>query len=328
MIEERIYVIGVDGGGTKTEAVLVDDRGRVLSWGAGGPSNPNRVSPEELLVSLQEAIGGALSRKDNSSRRSIAAVCIGMAGSTGNQGLIRQAAAKLGIGKRVIVVSDTVIAFWGAIAKAFGVVVIAGTGSCAYGVGPQGDTVKAGGWGYLIGDEGSGYDIGRAGITAALRAGDGRGPSTSLVERLLLFLHLKTVDKVIPEVYQPSNDDSKTCISDFAPLVVQAAREGDAVSQGILRCAGCELGLSAVAVARQLDLLDREFELGLVGGVFKAGDLITASLHDVVLKAAPQARIFVSHRPPALGAARMALQAIGRDISVGEYKGDVRSGDA
>jgi len=316
MTEERTYVIGVDGGGTKTEAVLVDGCGRVVSWGTGSPSNPNRVSPEDVLVSLREAIGQALSRTENVSRPAIAAACLGLAGGTGNQELIRQAAARLGIGEQIIVVSDVVIAFWGAITKGFGVVVVAGTGSCAYGVGLQGQTARAGGWGYLAGDEGSGYDVGRAGMRAALRAYDGRGPSTTLVGRLLEFFHVETVSRVIPALYHPADGDSKTFVSAFAPLVVQAALEGDTVSQEILQDAGRELGLSAVAVARQLGLCDREFELGLVGGVFQAGDLIIAPLRDLVLQVAPKANVFISHRPPALGAARLALRAIGKDVPV------------
>ena len=382
---EGTYVVGVDGGGTKTEAVLVNEQGQVLGWGTGPPANPNRVSAEELLASLQEAIGQAMSGHDGVSREAIlaqvpvsgtppaaawreailapvpvtgtppaaawreailaqapvsgappaaatqeailaqapvsgappAAACFGLAGATGNQKLVQEVAAKLGIGKKVVVVSDVVIAFWSAITQAFGVVVVAGTGSCAYGVGPQGEPARAGGWGYLVGDEGSGYDVGRAGIVAALRAFDGRGPATALVERLLQYFHLDAVSQAVPALYHPPGGDSKARISDFAPVVVQAALEGDAVSRGILRRAGHELGLSAAAVARQLALCDREFELGLVGGVFKAGGLIVEPLRDVVLQSAPQARIFVSPRPPALGAARLAWRAAGRDIAVG-----------
>lgn len=228
--------------------------------------------------------------------------------------MIRETVSRMDIGGTITVVSDVVIAFWGAVTETFGVAVIAGTGSCVYGVGPQGDTAKAGGWGYLIGDEGSGYDIGRAGITAALRAHDGRGPATALVERLLQFLHLEMVDQVVSAIYHPPAGDSKTRISDFAPLVAQAALDGDAVSQRILAHAGRELGLSAVAVIRRLALCDREFELGLVGGVFRTGHLIVTPLRDAVLKAAPKARIFVSRRPPALGAARLALRAIGSEV--------------
>ena len=345
-MKEEAVVVGVDGGGTKTEAVLVNEQGQVLGWGTGPPANPNRVSPEELLASLHEAIGQAMSGHDGVSREAIlaqapvsgtppaaasreailaqvpvsgtppAAACFGLAGATGNQELVQEVAAKLGIGEKVVVVSDVVIAFWSAITQAFGVVVAAGTGSCAYGVGPQGEPARAGGWGYLVGDEGSGYDVGRAGIAAALRAFDGRGPATTLVERLVQCFHLDTVSQAVPAIYHPSGGDSKARISDFAPVVVQAALEGDAVSQEILRHAGHELGLSAAAVARQLALCDREFELGLVGGVFKVGDLITGPLRDVVLQAAPQARVFVSPRPPALGAARLAWWAVGREVAV------------
>lgn len=316
MAEQPVYVIGVDAGGTKTQAVVVDGNGRILSWGKGGPANPNRVSSERLRASLQQAINSALSGDDSPSPQAVAAVCLGVAGGRGSQGLISETVVKLGIRGTITVVGDTTIAFWGAIRRAYGVIVIAGTGSIAYGVSPRGDTATAGGRGYLIGDEGSAYDIGRAGIMAAVRAYDGRGPATALLERVLQFFHLEAADQVIPVIYDPSNDDGRTRISDFAPLVTQAAREGDTVSRDILNSAGHELGWTAVAVARKLALCEREFELALIGGVFQAEDLIIPSLRDVVLRAAPKARIFVSHRPPALGAARLALREIGRDIRV------------
>jgi len=325
-MEEGFYVVGIDGGGTKTEAVLVDEHGRVVSSGIGGPSNPNGVSPEAVFASLRDAVGGALAGAENGSRYAVAATCVGMAGSRGHHGLIRDVAAKLGVGKRVVIVSDVVIAFWGVIAKALGVVVIAGTGSSAYGVSPQGDTADAGGWGYLIGDEGGGYDIGRAGIMAAVRAYDGRGPATALQERLLAFFRLETMRQILPQIYHPSGGDSRMPIAKFAPIVVRAASEGDAVSRDILERAGHQLGLTAVAVVRKLALCDREFDLGLVGSVFKAGDLVIRPLRDVVLEVAPQARIFVSHRPPVLGAARLALREIGRDVVVEAGRSDfVRS---
>ncbi len=249
-------------------------------------------------------------------RRLITSCCLGIAGGNGYKAEITEVIVDLGVDGRITIVSDAEIAFWGAITRTYGVIVIRGTGSSAYGVDLQGNVTTAGGRGYLIGDEGSAYDIGRAGIMAALKAADSRGPATALLDQLLLHFQLEVVDQIISTLYAPRTDNSRTRISDFAPLVVQTARAGDTISQEILSYAGQELGLAAVAVAQKLKLCDRAFGLVLIGGVFKAGKLISYPLRDTVLTAAPEAHIFVSDTPPALGAARLAFLEIGRDIRV------------
>ncbi|HEY85165.1 MAG TPA: hypothetical protein G4N96_08670, partial [Chloroflexi bacterium] len=176
--------------------------------------------------------------------------------------------------------------------------------------------VTSGGWGYLVGDEGSAFDIGRSGMAAALRAYEGRGPATILQERILSYLNLTAIEEIRYAVYRSADSDNKTAISNFAPLVAQAADEGDAVSQHILRRAGSEIGLNIVSVAQRLGLCNQVFETELIGGVFKAGDLVINSLRDVVLKTASKAEIFVSNTPPALGAARLALRALKSDDAV------------
>ncbi|MCP4166209.1 MAG: hypothetical protein GY759_09990 [Chloroflexi bacterium] len=315
MFERQMIAIGVDSGGSKTRAVLVDEEGRILSWGVAGPANPTRVTLDLMRTSLYEAIGAALAQSETAGRL-ITSICLGIAGGKGYKDEITEVIAELGIGGRITIVSDAEIAFWGAISRTYGVIVIGGTGSSAYGVDLQGNVTTAGGRGYLVGDEGSAYDIGRAGIMAALKAADGRGPTTALLDQLLLHFQLEVVDQIISTLYDPRTDDSRTCISDFAPLVVQTARAGDTISQEILSYAGQELGLAAVAVARKLKLCDRAFELALIGGVFKARELITDPLRDTVLPVAPKAHIFVSNTPPALGAARLAFLDIGRDIRI------------
>ncbi|MEA3338158.1 MAG: BadF/BadG/BcrA/BcrD ATPase family protein [Chloroflexota bacterium] len=317
MTDQPAIVIGVDAGGTKTQALLLREDGRVLGWGIGGPGNPTRVPPDRLRVSLVEAITAVLSSADSPAADTVAAVCLGVAGGRGYRQLIRDTVVQLGISGVITVVSDTDIALWGAISKSYGVVVIAGTGSSAVGAGLDGEIAKAGGRGYLIGDEGSAYDIGRMGIVAALKAEDGRGPATALLDQLMQHFQLDDVEQIIPTIYDPSKDSGRTLISGFAPQVVETAAEGDQVALHILNHAGSELGRSAIAVARKLDLCDREFEVALVGGVFKAGELVISPLRAQVLRAAPMADVFVSNTPPALGAARLALQAIGKDLPRG-----------
>jgi len=310
------YVIGVDGGGTKTQAVLAGADGRVLSWGTGGPANLNRVPLQQVRASLREAITGALGADAGVPARAVGAVCLGIAGSTGSEDVIRAAISDLGLEAHVSVVSDVVIAFWAAIHGSFGALVIAGTGSCAYGVSTARATTAVGGWGYLLGDEGSAYDIGRRGMMAALRAADGRDEPTALLEELLQSLQVDTPRAVVPRIYQAAAGTTTDHIAGFAPVVATVAAAGDRVARSILHSAGNELGLMAMAVIDALSLRELEFDLALSGGVFKAGPLVTKHLASRVLAAAPGARIFVSERPPALGAARLALRDVGKDIEI------------
>ncbi|NPV07721.1 MAG: ATPase [Anaerolineae bacterium] len=303
------YVIGVDGGGTKTRAVLADAHGRAITWGDGGPSNPTRVPAEQMRASLHQAIAGALGSA-GVPLSSVAAICLGMAGSMGSEEVIRAAVADLVQGRPVSVVSDVVVAFWAAIRGDFGVVIISGTGSCAYGVGPDGRTAYSGGWGYLLGDEGSGFDIGRRGIAAALRASDGRGRPTVLLERLLEYFEVDTAREVVAPIYRPASGTPQSQIAGFAPVVVAAAEAGDEVARRILHRAGRELALMGTAVASSLGLGEREFDLALSGSVFTAGALITEPLAGVVRAGMPGAQVYVSEKPPALGAARLALRAL------------------
>lgn len=314
MIDQTKYVIGVDAGGTKTQAVLTDQNENILAWGKGGPANPTRISLERMRASLTQAITEVIGGRE----LPIDAICLGVAGGGKKeyQALITEIVAELGIDGQIIVVSDVVVAFWSAIPNGCGVIAIAGTGSSAYGVDGQGNAVTSGGWGYLVGDEGSAFDIGRSGMAAALRAYEGRGPATILQERILSYLNLTAIEEIRYAVYRSADSDNKTAISNFAPLVAQAADEGDAVSQHILRRAGSEIGLNIVSVAQRLGLCNQVFETGLIGGVFKAGDLVINSLRDVVLKTASKAEIFVSNTPPALGAARLALRALKSDDAV------------
>lgn len=307
MISEPICVIGVDAGGTKTQAVLTNEGGSPLAWGMGGCGNPTRVSAVQLRRSYQQAIGETLAGVDVAVRDAVKAICLGVAGASGRDDVIRDAVADLGLNAEIIIDGDVQIAFAAAIREWHGVIVIAGTGANAYGVGLDGRTATASGRGYLIGDEGSGYDIGRAGIAAALRADDGRGPSTGLLPRMLNFFEISRAEDVVQPIYDPGG---KAYISRFAPTVVEAAKADDIVAQGILNYAGRELGLNVLAVARRTGLTDEPFEVGLVGGVFKAGELVVASLRTTVLAVAPRAEIFISPNAPALGAARLALATL------------------
>ncbi len=305
--EEGAYVVGVDAGGTKTQAVLVNLNGHVLAWGHGGPANPARCRPEQVRESLQQAIDAAIAGVPGDNRSAIKIICLGVAGARGREAMVLQALQHLDLDAEIMLDGDVQIAFWSAIQRRYGVAVIAGTGSIAYGIGLDGSAVTVGGWGYLVGDEGSGYAIGRAGMIGALMAEDGRGPETILLQKLLTTFNLSVAKEIVQPIYAV---DGKDHIARFAPVVAEAAAEGDAVAREILAQAGHDLATCASTAVRRLKLGEHAFELALVGSVFKAGELLLTPLRQSVLASAPQAKIFVSQNAPALGAARLALAAL------------------
>ncbi len=309
------YIIGIDAGGTKTQTILTDLQKDVFICGYGNrPANPTRIPLKKASATLAEATAEVI-RDGGFTPSDIAAVCLGVAGGgkKEHQATIAAAVAKLGITGPILVVSDVVAAFWGAIPDGHGVIAISGTGSSAYGADKQGNTVTAGGWGYLVGDEGSAFDIGRSGINAALKAYEGRGPATLLQQKLLPYFQLNTLNEIRYAIYDPADINRKLVISQFAPLVTQTAAAGDPIAQDILRRAGNEIGLSIVSVAQRLGLCEQAFPVGLIGGVFKAGDLVVDPLRNTVLQSAPQANVFITKNSPALGAVRLAIQATKRN---------------
>jgi len=193
-------------------------------------------------------------------------------------------------------------------------VVISGTGSIAYGENERGETARAGGWGWRLGDEGSGYDIGHRALIAALRDRDGRGPSTLLTESIRGALGLGNLDDLIDLTYGGNMGSLE--VAALAGLVGEAAGEGDNVALRILEGAGVELGVSASAVIGRLGLTGG-FTLGLVGGVFKLGSLIRDSLERSVRRTAPGCVISRPRFPPEVGAALLALRDVGIEFDNG-----------
>lgn len=309
------FFLGVDGGGTKTACALCDEDGRILAFSAGGPSNHLSLpgGEEALREVLRYVVGSALSQAGIAPRR-VSSACLALAGVglAGESAVAARAATEVVPADDIVVENDAVAALVGATAKSWGVVVISGTGSIAVGIDRTGRRVRAGGWGYLIGDEGSGYDIGKRGLAAVARAHDGRGNYTILVEKALAHYGLKTPDELRSVLYR--SETRAKDVASFAPLVVAAAHEGDAVSVDILRSAGRELGLSAAAVVKALGFGDEEFAVAPCGSVFKAGELVIDPFRSEVLRAAPSARIVSPRFPAVIGALMIAFRRVGRAV--------------
>lgn len=297
--------LGVDGGGTKTHSVICDARGKVLSEARSGPSNPLRIGVGQATANVVESVTKACDIIQRTTEELSCGV-IGLAGARRadikermTSGLIQATGIPA-----LKVLTDAEIALYACMGDGPGVVVISGTGSVCYGRDGLGRTSIAGGWGPFAGDEGGGIFIARKALQAVARASDGRGPKTDLSRLAASYFRASGPEDLIVAIYAPQMDNRK--LAGFARIVISAARSGDKVAAGIIADAGEELGTAACAVIRDLKMEDRPVSVGIVGGVFGAGRLLTAPLLTVVRKCAEDAVIVKPRYSPAEAAGRMA----------------------
>ncbi len=303
-------LLGVDGGGTKTRAVIVDSRQQVVGEGISGPSNPLRVGIANAAAAVREAIDKACAAGGRQ-RGEIVAAEIGLAGVRRGDLRVRVREALTGLGLRSLeVVTDADIALFGATEGGAGVVVIAGTGSICCGSNARGKHFCAGGWGPLVGDEGSGSWIARRALQAVAQASDGRGRTTQLTQTALAYFKAATLDELALNIYAPNMTNDR--IAGLCRHVIETAQAGDEVAREIVVAAGRELGTAAAAVIRHLRMCQERFQVAYVGGVFAAGNLVLDSLHEEVARVAPAAFIAPPHLSPAIAAARMAREQLHR----------------
>jgi len=309
------YVLGIDGGGTKTQAAIVDETGRVCGAGLGGPSNYDDVGVATARTNVAQAVNTAR-HKAGMDTVPFAAVFLGMAGvvSPRDRTVIRNIAHDLDLAPaaQVGVDHDLRTALAGGLLGCPGIVLIAGTGSACYGRNAAGASWRAGGWGHLIADEGSSYWLGVRAIRAAVRAADGRIVRTPLLERVLDHFHLAQIDDIMHYLYV--GGPSRAELARLAPLVIDTARAGDPAACELIRRGTQALADCVVAVAKQLDVAARPCDLVLVGGLFRAGAIVVDPLRTAVHDQLPLCRISFPELPPVLGACVLALQML--DIPV------------
>jgi N-acetylglucosamine kinase-like BadF-type ATPase len=302
------YFLGVDGGGSKTAALLTDEDGDPLGRGIAAGSNHLRVGIEMATRNIERAVNIALVEAGVAHRQIEYAYC-GIAGSDHPEHHDRVVESLRVFFPRgnFIVDTDARIALTGAIGFDAGVVIIAGTGSVAFGRNGAGQEARAGGWGPTIGDEGSGYSIARQGLAAIARAHDGRGEPTRMTEFLCKEYGMCDPVDLPRFVYATSTHTDD--IARYGKLVVEAAQAGDAVALDILDDAGRELGECVLAVARKLNLQAEAFPVAYVGGAFKAGDVLIEPMRRTISVEAPQSLLGPPINSPVEGAARMAIRA-------------------
>ncbi|HET7435174.1 MAG TPA: BadF/BadG/BcrA/BcrD ATPase family protein [Thermoanaerobaculia bacterium] len=302
------YFIGVDGGASKTAALVVDEYGEPHGRGLAGGSNHLRVGIEEATRNIERSVNIALVEAGIAIRDVEYAYC-GVAGSdhpVHRQRVIDSLKIFFPRGN-FIVDTDARIALTGAVGFGAGVVIIAGTGSVAFGRNQRAEEVRAGGWGPTLGDEGSGFWIAREGLSAIVRAHDGRGFATKMTDLLCDDYDMCSPDELPRFVYATTThaDD----IARYGKLVIEAALGGDDVARDILGRGGSELAECVLAVARKLHMLDTAFPAAYVGGAFHAGDLLLNPMRLRLQRDAPGATLQAPLHTPVEGAAMMAMRA-------------------
>lgn len=299
------YLLGIDGGGTHTTAWIADEDVSVLARAQSGPSNPIKAGIGTTQLELRRAYRRAL-RSVHIPASELAAFCVGLAGSDSaaiQRPILRWMRKEFpaSVGQ---VTTDAVIALAAALGNEAGSIVIAGTGSIAFGRDSHGRVLRVGGWGSLYDDAGSGYDIGRRAITAALRAHDGRGKPTLLTESLCREFHFRKVTDLIAKPLTTQQ------IAAVFPLVQQRAAEGDAIARDLCKHAATELADLALTLIRQMGRQTHPARLFMSGGVLQSSPLIRRAFARCVHNTAPKARISLLRIEPVQGALLLARQML------------------
>jgi glucosamine kinase len=304
-----VIVVGVDGGGTKTRAVVADESGKALADVEGPGSAVKPGQAERSAQVIAETIALALEAAEMSHVMPKVA-CVGVAGvgRENERQALWQALAAREIGEEILVHADATVALDDAFGDGPGVLLIAGTGSVAFGRGPTGTVARCGGWGPSIGDEGSGAWIGRRALSVVAAAADGREPETALTGAVLTAAQVNEVSELIPW----ASSATPAMLGTLAPAVMSEAEAGDLRANAVLSLAVEELMLHIRALARQLFMDERaSVPVALTGGLLKRGQPLRKRLEQRMKSAVPGAVVQSGDVDAARGAVRGALRFLG-----------------
>ena len=264
-------VIGIDGGASSTTALLAEaETGRVLGRGSGGPSNIQAVGETAALRELNAAVAVAFAAA-SLPRTPVAAAALGLAGiDIDGTDVIRGWSSLVGLSGKVSIGNDATLLFAAGTPEGWGVAVIAGTGSIAFALDRHGKEARAGGWGYLMGDEGSAFRLGLLGLRAACRAADGIGAPTTLLPAYLAKLGSRDARDFIPAVYRGAWD--KAAIAKLAPVVLELATAGDETARAIFESETMELARTVAGAVANGGLQKEGVPIALTGGLVLHSD--------------------------------------------------------
>ncbi len=250
------FIIAIDGGGTKTVGVLADMHGEILNYKVGGPSNPNDIGEKQAANTISAIIRELADAEEGW----IDSVYAGISGAIGNEALLRRAVSEACPDAKIKVASDiyNLFALLDGDTSRDAAVIICGTGGVCF-ARKDGVLHRIGGWGYLLDSFGGAYSVGRDGLEAALRYHDGRGEATALYARATSYLGMKP-EFAIKKIYA----EGKTFIAGFAPEVLHACEEGDAVAARIVE--GAIEGIRCY-IDRAYDIIGSKFDCVVGGGL-------------------------------------------------------------
>jgi len=301
------HVLGIDAGGTKTRSLLAEETERIVGGGRGGGANlktHGELAVEKVLHAVvEEAEAEAGVRPD--------AVALGIAGADrpDDHAVLRGILKRIGFKNHILVTNDARVAFIAGSPGQVGLALVCGTGSIAWGQNRAGEVARAGGWGWHLGDEGSGFWIGVRAIREVLRGADGRAPATALKESLFEHFAIAEASQILHAVYD--GEFPRHHVAKFAARVEEAALAGDGVAQRILATAAEELTLAARSVIGRLRLEEGGYDVVLSGGTFAAVPTLAENVSRKLETS--RARIRRLEEEPALGAVRLAIEELKRE---------------
>lgn len=302
-------LLAVDGGGTSTRCVIADNEKGILADIVGGPCAISR-GQQAALASLYATLDHAL--REAGPPKTLKAMCLGLSGvsTTGAGPQVQQSVMRF-LQERgycvpataILVVSDSEIALAGALAGRPGIVLIVGTGAAAVGRDAQGDFFRADGWGWLLGDAGSGHDIGRSALRAAFASLDGRSAPTRLVSAIPAHFGSARLEDLVSQAYLDGWDPGK--VAGIAKVVAQLADEGDMVCGEILGEAGMTLANTVCAVGRHLAFGD-QVDVSYQGSIIHKIPILRQAVHDTLRQRVPGYRLLPPELTPVEGALLLA----------------------
>jgi len=300
------FVVGVDGGGTKTRALLADEQGEHIAEavGAGSAIRPQEIDRSAGIIAgvVREVIENAAKGQQRAR-----VLCVGVAGAgrEPEREALLDALIALQVAEEVVVQTDFAVALDDAFGDGPGVLLIAGTGSSAFARGPTGTTARCGGWGPVIGDEGGGAWIGRRALSVVAAAADGREPETALTGAILTATEVAETSDLI----RWAAAATPAVLASLAPVVMNVADTGDLRANSIVSLAVEELALHVRSLARQLFVDERaSVPVAFTGGLLSKGTPLRKRLEHRMKSAVPGAQIRAEPIDPARGAVRGALR--------------------
>ncbi|WP_413171521.1 N-acetylglucosamine kinase [Anabaena azotica] len=316
-------ILGIDGGGSKTICIIMDDAGKILGRGEAGASNYQSIGIEAAQKQIQSAINQAtITALNHTNNINIIAICLGLAGVSRPEDMevvktiVNQLQNSQNITaitwelkpSHIVICHDALIALMGGVGDAVGIVVAAGTGSIVFGRNHQGKTKRVGGWGYILGDEGSAYKIAVAGMQAALKYYDGRSETTILLENFQQHLQLENIEKLIEVIYRKEWGVKE--IAALAPIIDQAASEGDKIANRIIDEAIGELVIATSTVINHIFDSQQVVEIVTTGSIWLGKCGLRERFVNSLIDKYPLVNIIYPRHEPAYGAGLLALKML------------------